>query len=243
MEKIIIYVIFFGEGVDTRVGTTCFSGGMSEQSWVLRRLGVSHRLRTMPADGSCFYHALIFAFDLPLDARELRARVADRLTEEDAQLMSAIHDASLSVDEVRARVRAGKWADHVEAEVAVSRVLQGCALLIVDESVDSVCIQGDLSSPRVAAVVRRDQHYWGVEFFTGAQESTRRAPASLLRLLRGRTCAHVKQARAPTEVRVVRKRAEPSVLSDYPYVAAALVCAVVAFCCHHAWLVLSSKKV
>lgn len=129
------------------------------RSLVLSRMGVAHRLRDVPADGSCLYHAVVRALALRCTAQELRDAVASHMTEEDAMLLAAIHgvDAKYARDIVRSSCT---WADGVEIGV-LAREMPDMTLLVIDE--DRGCINRYGSGGLSAILHRADEHYRVVE--------------------------------------------------------------------------------
>lgn len=157
------------------------------QSKVLQKLGKKHAVVNTPADGNCFYHAFSYIFDVPYES--IRSDIANKVTEEDAYVFSAINGVKQSRQELSLRIEEGRdFADDVEISKAVQ--IYGVVLYIVDDEFESICVQCDEKQrerSKHGYMLRKGLHYSPILFKTRSGTWSRRSK-DVQSIMKGKKC-------------------------------------------------------
>ena len=135
-------------------------------SKVLDRLKLSYDINSMPEDGDCFYHAFIGVFNLNISPLALRKFIAQRITEEDSMVFSALYKQQLTVEDVCRIIKyTNVWADEVEISVLI-RSIPNLGIIIVDENQACLCKKGSDNVLYRAVFLLKNEHYYIVKGVT-----------------------------------------------------------------------------
>ena len=153
-------------------------------SSVLEFLSIKHKIiKTLP-DGNCFYYCISKSFELKDTIHAIRLKVAQKLTDEDAILYSAIHNKKKTLQELQHKVVfKNEWADDIEIS-KIPKIYKDVVIIIIDDNHNSICMVGNRKCSKKIFVRRRNLHYDLIELNNKFSEQ-------IMSLLKNKKCVSI----------------------------------------------------